>query len=344
MNLITDRTEADVDRLKRLTAKINNGTASLEDYEKYRVALTRGNYGIDSINRVVAAMNTINAHLNSLGYIVNGYTPFGHISDNIPPSVANKYIGNIKALRDTLAVIEDTPKVPNDMEQLTYQEANAIEQILLDVDGLIDLLESVFIRSGVHQSGCVGYFPDQALHWSIIKIPELISNPVYTGQEMSPVFANVENTIVDAVAVDSGKYIAKIKPNHGYKWPDESTAAKEFSWEILKAQGVVSAPDKLVMTKENWQDSITIEYNGDGNLEVSKDNGNVFMRVDGNRIYLSSFAIGETRLSITATEGRNYKAAAPAVCVVTIADIIQADPTSGVYNSGNTLYLPDIYR
>ena len=49
--------------------------------------------------------------------------------------------------------MSNTPDVPADMESFTYQEANNIEKILLDIDTLLTGIEQSWFYSGDVYSG-----------------------------------------------------------------------------------------------------------------------------------------------------------------------------------------------
>jgi hypothetical protein len=66
--------------------------------------------------------------------IVSGDRTAWEIPDIPYPSQMTQYLSNISNLRALLLLPSGTPSVPSDMSGLTYQEANAIEQILLSVD------------------------------------------------------------------------------------------------------------------------------------------------------------------------------------------------------------------
>ena len=59
-----------------------------------------------------------------------------------------EYFANVAALRAVLTMPPSTPSAPADMDGLTHQEANDIEQILLDVDALISNMEQAWHYSG----------------------------------------------------------------------------------------------------------------------------------------------------------------------------------------------------
>lgn len=124
--LITDRTQADVDA--------RNG---------------KGTYNASDLNRVAAAMNYVAGRLESAGY-----DP--HISqktdwkddDWVDPTAQAVYLGYLAELRSQFAMMQTTPPVPNDMEKLTYQEANDIEKILEDIDRLLTNAAQAWFYSG----------------------------------------------------------------------------------------------------------------------------------------------------------------------------------------------------
>lgn len=74
--------------------------------------------------------------------------PFLWYEFDYPTQEAMKtYLGNVSAIRDTLSVLETTPHVPESMSNLTVQEANAIEQILFDVEKVIYQIVNGFPRN-----------------------------------------------------------------------------------------------------------------------------------------------------------------------------------------------------
>lgn len=64
-----------------------------------------------------------------------------------------RYLANIQAIRDAAPVFPSTPRVPKDMDLLTYQEANNIEKILLDVYTLALNQSGFVIYSGMVYAG-----------------------------------------------------------------------------------------------------------------------------------------------------------------------------------------------
>lgn len=59
------------------------------------------------------------------------------------------YLANVAALRGVLTLPDNTAAVPADMDGLTVDEANAIEEILLVIEDYLTALQKIFLRSGM---------------------------------------------------------------------------------------------------------------------------------------------------------------------------------------------------
>lgn len=147
IQLITDRTKADVERAATLSAKgMANMTAG--ELEEYLSGL-KGAYNASDLNRVESAVK----------YIADRFTVVGmfpevdvHVlwdrSMYPEPAEMERYLTNISTLRALLPMAEDVPQVPPDMDKLNYEEANDIEKILLAVDDAITRISKSWYYSG----------------------------------------------------------------------------------------------------------------------------------------------------------------------------------------------------
>lgn len=154
--LITNRTQGDASYAAELAAKGQDMTA--EEWADYLAGL-RGAYNYTDLNRVTEAMEYINGRLAGYGY-VTGYRdvqiphnetidPYRwYETDKPKQEQMEQYLANVRALRSTLELPADTPDAPEDMEALTYEEANDIEQILVIVEKITNRVISGFRRSG----------------------------------------------------------------------------------------------------------------------------------------------------------------------------------------------------
>ena len=85
----------------------------------------------------------------SSGEINNNLDPYKWYESDIPTeSSMEMYLQNVSEMRDAITAVESTPEVPESMGQLTYDKANDIEKILLDVEKQIGVMESTFVACG----------------------------------------------------------------------------------------------------------------------------------------------------------------------------------------------------
>lgn len=152
LNLITDRTKADVERARYLAAK---GWANMTEEERAEwSAGLKGAYNVSDLNRVGAAVDYVAGRFNALGYSLEVETKQNWLVSDIPTSEQMAaYLNSVSYLRPVVSVFPTTPEVPEDMEGLTYTEANNIEQILFDLDLVVKHIIAAWYYSGELYSG-----------------------------------------------------------------------------------------------------------------------------------------------------------------------------------------------
>lgn len=147
LNLITDRTQADVDRVRHLAQK-GFGNMTADEKTEWLNGL-KGAYNASDLNRVGAAVAYVAGRLTGYGYAVSVSPRQDWQVADIPTQESMMaYLADVAALRAALTVAADTPEVPEDMERLTWQEANDIEKILVDVDELLTHMAAAWFYSG----------------------------------------------------------------------------------------------------------------------------------------------------------------------------------------------------
>lgn len=152
--LVTDRTQADVTRVKQIAEKIKNGTASESELAEFSSAAIKGAYNYTDLNRVGAAMQYVADRLEEFGYAVSINPKLDWKETEWPSPVAmEKYLADLSELRSKFAQMQSTPKVPEDMEKLTHTEANNIEKILESIDILLTRSAQAWFYSGDLFSG-----------------------------------------------------------------------------------------------------------------------------------------------------------------------------------------------
>lgn len=131
LNLITDRTRADVEN------KTNKGF-----------------YNASDLNRVGAAVQYVAERFAAQGYTAAVSPKTDWTEKDIPTaSELETYRQNIVTLRALLAVMPTTPEAPDSMRFLDYIKANNIEQILLDLDTLLTNAALAWYQSGEIYAG-----------------------------------------------------------------------------------------------------------------------------------------------------------------------------------------------
>lgn len=147
LNLITDRTQADVDRVRQLAQK-GFGNMTADEKTEWLNGL-KGAYNASDLNRVGAAVAYVAGRLTGYGYVVSVSPRQDWQVADIPTQESmTAYLADVAALRAALTVAAGTPEVPEDMERLTWKEANDIEQILVDVDELLTRMAAAWFYSG----------------------------------------------------------------------------------------------------------------------------------------------------------------------------------------------------
>lgn len=138
--MVTDRTQADVTYAK--------------GHPDSRTAL-KGAYNYTDLNRVESKVDELQSILRSYDYFTDNLTVKTNwtLTDKFTPNDAQRYLSNVKKIRDAFPVLSSTPAVPGSMQGLTYQRANDIEQVLVDVEFLINNMIASFYYSGEVNSG-----------------------------------------------------------------------------------------------------------------------------------------------------------------------------------------------
>lgn len=153
VDLIFDRKETDIARLKTLRTKVRNRTATTSEYNEWLTSL-KGAYNNTDLNRVGEAINYLANLLNTYGYVNTATAKTDwQIGDKPNPEQMTDYLNNLNKLKTAFTVKPSTPNLPKDMVDLLYSEANNIEKFLFDIDELLRAMAKTFVYSGITGSG-----------------------------------------------------------------------------------------------------------------------------------------------------------------------------------------------
>lgn len=148
LDLITNRTQADVDRVTALAARVSAGTATAAEKAEWAAPL-KGSYNASDLNRVGAAVAYVAGRLNGYGYAVTVSPKLDWTVSDIPTAgQMAAYLRDVAALRGAIAVMASTPPTPDSANNLTWKKANDIEKILVDVDALLTKMAQAWFYSG----------------------------------------------------------------------------------------------------------------------------------------------------------------------------------------------------
>lgn len=147
INLIYDRTPADITRLKTLRTKIKNRTATEAEFAEWLTSM-KGAYNNTDLNRVGEAINYLSGVLKEYGYTNNASARTDwEIGEKPNPKQMSDYLDNINKLKQAFPYTEI--ELPTDMFNLVISEANDIERFFYDQIEIILGMIQTFIYSGV---------------------------------------------------------------------------------------------------------------------------------------------------------------------------------------------------
>ena len=148
-NLITDRALSDVEEVKALAEAIKAGTATEEQVRKYLDVNHKGAYTYRDMNRVEDAVYYVASRLKEYGYL-HTLPPVRQwaIEDKPNQQDFQRYFGNVAMIRQAIAVWASTPEAPDSVVGFDVNEANALEQILVDVDQILNYIKDAWFFSG----------------------------------------------------------------------------------------------------------------------------------------------------------------------------------------------------
>lgn len=147
LHLVTDRTQFDVNRVNEL-AKKGWANMTAEERSEWEIGL-KGAYNCTDLNRVQSAARYLQTRLADAGYPLELSAEKTWTVQDVPTQAdLTAYLADIKAIRGVFNLLKTTPPAPETMARLTYIKANDIEQILLDVDGLLSNVIASFVYSG----------------------------------------------------------------------------------------------------------------------------------------------------------------------------------------------------
>lgn len=151
--MVTDRNQTDVDIIKALLLKPYDQWSDYEKEEFIR-AVSRGKYNHTDMNRVTMAATHLGEKFTSYGFnpqLVPVYPAPGRtewLEDDFPTTeLTNAYLANIERLR---AMMDIRLPLPEDMSAFTFEEANQIERVLVELDTYAPAYNNAFYAGEIY--------------------------------------------------------------------------------------------------------------------------------------------------------------------------------------------------
>lgn len=156
--VIVDRDQADVNKLLRLSSKVWDDFT--EEEKQWWRGVVKGAYNDEDMNRVQWSMAYIAELLRAAGSIITLQTDGKTWTEDdfLAESEEQAYLDDIATLKSAIMLPASTPSVPADMVDFGFDEANAIEKILLDLENIIKKMSAAYRHSGVTVCGFGGLF------------------------------------------------------------------------------------------------------------------------------------------------------------------------------------------
>ena len=126
---ITDRTQADVDRVNELHDKANVGTWTEEERIEWAAGM-KGALSYMDYNRIESGIQEIASILNASVSVKTDWDANGYLT----VSDASRWLVNISNIRAKCSGPGGLSDTPESMNNLTYQTMNLIETILAEVE------------------------------------------------------------------------------------------------------------------------------------------------------------------------------------------------------------------
>ena len=154
LHLVTDRTLTDVETVKKLAEAIKSGEATEAQVQEYLTAHQKGAYTYEDMNRVESAVVYVANRLKEFGYGTDiRPVETWSVEDKPNKEDFDRYLWNIAQIRSAITVFSSTPAAPNSMVGFDVNKANALEQILVDVDRILNKIQAAWFFLGDLNAG-----------------------------------------------------------------------------------------------------------------------------------------------------------------------------------------------
>ena len=148
--MIFDRKKSDVDNSKTLILNKVQKNISLSDEEIN--TLEKGTLTINTLNRIENKQSELFSLLSGIGYYAPQIvTKTWTYDDLFTSDEFERIVKNTETLRNASLVYKSTPITP--IADYYFENLNAIEKILYDIENMTSEIKSLFLECGTFQCG-----------------------------------------------------------------------------------------------------------------------------------------------------------------------------------------------
>ena len=148
--MIFDRKKSDVDNSKTLILNKVQKNISLSDEEIN--TLEKGTLTINTLNRIENKQNELFSLLSDIGYYAPQIvTKTWTYDDLFTSDEFERIVKNTETLRNASLIYKNTPITP--IADYYFENLNAIEKILYDIENMTSEIKSLFLECGTFQCG-----------------------------------------------------------------------------------------------------------------------------------------------------------------------------------------------
>jgi hypothetical protein len=134
-------------------AAVRDGIATEDQIAKLKL-ISRGCWGIADISRVTQACHEIKTMMEERGIPITLKSVFTYIGYPAMTYTVQLMLDNVQTIRTAYPVLASTPSVPSPFAiPPSYEAANDIERVLLDVGTLLESESMIYKYSGTFYAG-----------------------------------------------------------------------------------------------------------------------------------------------------------------------------------------------
>ena len=154
IRLITDRTQADLNKLRAILGRFAAGTQTAADWTAMNSPSQRGAYNYTDLNRVGAAVALLAESLSGQGYHLTTSPRTDWAEADIPAATPmGTYLTDVGTIFRARLVQQPYITLPASMAGLTLAGMNSIEWALVCVDAVTPVVRKSYIYSGEVMAG-----------------------------------------------------------------------------------------------------------------------------------------------------------------------------------------------